>query len=167
MCSEVRVALTIPATIMATTIGNNQTTGSTAQHLRAPVQEQFPKARVLVVEDDEDTRFMIRTMLEIRGFSVVEAINGEMAIALAANVQLDLILMDADLPSLDGLAATRHIRELPSACRVPIVMVSAHAQPAFANQALAAGCSDFIVKPFAFFEVDRVMARHLSQRTSG
>lgn len=162
-----RVALTITALIMATTIDYKQMTGSTAQNIRAPVQEQFSKARVLVVEDNDDTRLMIRTMLEIRGFSVVEAVNGEMAIAMAANVHLDLILMDADLPSLDGLAATRHIRELPSASCVPIVMVSAHAHPDFASQAFAAGCSDFIVKPFAFFEVDRVMARHLAQRMSG
>ncbi|MDQ3756049.1 MAG: response regulator, partial [Acidobacteriota bacterium] len=116
-----------------------------------------------VVEDDEDMRFMLRTMLEQRdGVSVVEAENGEMAIALAENVHLDLILMDSSLPLLDGFEATRRIRELAFACDVPIVFVSGHAQPAYEAKAFAAGCTDYLVKPFDFDEWDRVLERHLS-----
>ena len=118
---------------------------------------------MLVVEDHEDTRFMLRTMLEFRGLSVVEAVNGEMAIALAENVRVDLILMDGSLPLLDGFEATRRIRERASVGDVPIVFLSGHAQPEYKAQAFAAGCTDYLIKPFAFREMDGVLARHLSR----
>lgn len=125
---------------------------------------QASNACVLVVEDHEDTRFLLRTMLEMRGgISVVEAENGEMALALAANMHLDLILMDGTLPLLDGFEATRRIRQLASAREVPIVLISGHAQPAEEARAFAAGCNDYLVKPFALGELGSVLERHLSQ----
>lgn len=148
---------------MATTIGYNQTPGPTAKGQRAPVPAQTSNGCVLVVEDHEDTRFMLRTILELRGVSVVEAVNGEMAIALAANVHLDLILMDGILPGLDGFEATRRIRQLASAREIPIVFLSGHAQPAAEAKAFAAGCTDYLVKPFALGELDGLLERHLSQ----
>lgn len=149
---------------MATRIDYNQTTNSTSKDQRAPVPEQTSYARVLVVEDDEDLRFMLKMLLEQRGdISVVEAVNGEMAIALAENVNLDLILMDTDLPLLDGYTATRRIRERAAAREVPIVFLSGHAHPAAEARAFAAGCTDYLVKPFDFDEWDRVLERYLSQ----
>lgn len=110
---------------------------------------------------------MLRTILEIRGgISIVEAENGEVATALAESLHPDLILMDGTLPLLDGFAATRRIRELASVRDVPIVFLSGHAHPAFEAQAFAAGCTDYLVKPFALGELKRVVERHLSQRTS-
>ncbi len=123
---------------------------------------------VLIVEDHEDTRFMLRTILEMRGgISVVEAENGELAATLAESLHPDLIFMDGTLPLLDGFAATRRIRELTSTCDVPIVFLSGHAHPASEAKAFAAGCTDYLVKPFAIDELNRVLERHLSQRTSG
>ncbi|MBA3767487.1 MAG: response regulator [Acidobacteria bacterium] len=123
---------------------------------------------VLIVEDNEDTRFMLRTVLEMRGgIIVVEAENGEMATALAESLRPDLILMDGTLPLLDGFAATRRIRGFASGSNVPIVFLSGHAQPASEAQAFAAGCTDYLVKPFALGELNRVLERHLSQRSSG
>jgi len=149
---------------MTTTSDYNQTPDSTAKGQRVPLPAQTSYARVMVVEDDEDMRFMLKTLLERRdGVSVVEAENGEMAIALAENVHLDLILMDGSLPLLDGLEATRRIRERTSPCDVPIVFLSGHAQPAFEAKAFAAGCTEYLVKPFDFDEWDRVLERHLSQ----
>ena len=148
---------------MTTILGYNQTIDSIAQNQRAPVPAQTSYARVLVVEDDEDMRFMLKMLLNQRGgVNVVEAVNGEMAIALAENVHLDLILMDGSLPLLNGFEATRRIRELAFACAVPIVFLSGHAQPASKAQAFAAGCTDYLVKPFKFGEWDRVLERHLS-----
>lgn len=122
---------------------------------------------VLVVEDHEDTRFMLRTVLEMRGgLSVVEAENGATAIALAERLHPDLILMDGTLPLLDGFAATRRIRALASASGVPIVFLSGHAQPASEAMAFAAGCTDYLVKPFALGELERVLDRHLPPRRS-
>ena len=123
---------------------------------------------VLIVEDHEDTRFMLRKMLEMRGgISVVEAENGEVATTLAESLHPDLILMDGTLPLLDGFAATRRIRQLASARDVPIIFISGHAQPAYESQAFAAGCTDYLVKPFALGELSRVLDRHLSQKTLG
>ena len=123
---------------------------------------------VLIVEDHEDTRFLLRTTLEMRGgVSVVEAENGEVATALAESLHPDLILMDGTLPLLDGFAATRRIRELTSGRDVPIVFLSGHAQPASEARAFAAGCTDYLVKPFALGELGRVLERHLAQRTAG
>ncbi|MDQ3255625.1 MAG: response regulator [Acidobacteriota bacterium] len=149
---------------MTTPLDYNQTPDLTAIGQRAPVPAQTFNARVLVVEDDEDMRVMLKMMLEQRGgVSVVEAENGEMAVALAENVHLDLILMDGTLPLLDGFEATRRIRELAFACDVPIVFLSGHALPAYEAKAFAAGCTDYLVKPFDFGEWDRVLERHLSQ----
>ncbi len=120
---------------------------------------------VLIVEDHEDTRFMLRTILELRGgLSIVEAENGEMATTLAESLHPDVILMDGTLPLLDGFAATRRIRELASVRDVPIVFLSGHAHPAFEAKAFAAGCTDYLVKPFALSELKRVLERHLSPK---
>lgn len=117
---------------------------------------------VLVVENHEDTRFMLRTMLGLRGgISVVEAVNGEMAIELAETVQPDLILIDGTLPLVDGYEATRRIRKLTSTAEVPIVFLSGHAQPADEAKAFAAGCNDYLVKPFSLGKLGCVLERYL------
>ena len=131
------------------------------------MQAQADSACVLVVEDHEDTRFMLRTILELRGgIRVVEAENGESAVALAESLHPDLILMDTDLPLLDGYTATRRIRQLTPTLEVPIVFLSGHVQPVAQARAFAAGCTDYLVKPFALGEIDRVLERHLSQRAA-
>ena len=117
---------------------------------------------VLVVEDHDDTRLMLRTMLEMRSsIAVVEAENGEMAIALATNIRIDLILMDTDLPLLDGYAATSRIRENTRTHEIPIVMMSGHADPAAQLKAFAAGCTEYLVKPFSLDGLDFLVNRYL------
>lgn len=104
---------------------------------------------------------MLRTMLELRGgINVIEAVNGEMAIALAKNVQVDLILMDTNLPLLDGYTATERIRAHTSTHKIPIVILSGHAHPESEAKAFAAGCTDYIVKPFALGELGSVLERY-------
>lgn len=128
---------------------------------------QSSNSCVLVVEDHEDTRFMLRTMLELRGgISVVEADNGEMAIELAEKFHPDLILIDGTLPLVDGYEATRRIREIASTREVPIVFLSGHAQPADEAKAFAAGCSDYLVKPFGLGKLGSVLERHLSPKAN-
>ena len=117
---------------------------------------------VLVVEDHDDTRFMLRTMLELRGgIAVVEAEDGEMAIALATNVHIDLILMDPDLPGLNGYAATSRIREHTRTQEIPIVMISGHAEPDAQMRAFAVGCTEYLVKPFSLHGLDSIVTRYL------
>jgi CheY-like chemotaxis protein len=121
-----------------------------------------PKPLILVVEDHEDTRFMLKYLLTARGFDVAEAGNGEEAIVVAERLRPGLILMDGSLPRLDSLSATRRMREQGTLRNVPIIFVSGHAEPAAQAQARDAGCDDYLVKPFDMDRLDRVLAQHLS-----
>ena len=114
---------------------------------------------VLVVEDFEDNRFMMRRLLEMSGYRVVEAVNGNQAVEAAASEQPDIILMDLSLPQLDGLAATRRIREQQGSRRVPIVAVSAHDSADFHAEALAAGCNEYVTKPIDFDQLVELLNR--------
>jgi DNA-binding response OmpR family regulator len=118
---------------------------------------------VLVVEDHDDTRFMLEYLLGMRGLRVVVAEDGEMAVRVAEIEHPDLILMDATLPRLDGLAATRRIRETAALACVPIVFLSGHAQASFRAVALETGGNDFLVKPFELDQLERVLERHLGK----
>lgn len=101
---------------------------------------------ILVVDDLDDTRCVLRLMLEAGGHAVVEAANGEEACAVAAERAPDLILMDINMPVLDGLSATRRIRSIPDA--TPIVAVSAlGSETEWRRRALAAGCDECVPKP--------------------
>ena len=119
---------------------------------------------VLVVEDFEDNRFMMRRLLEMCGYRVVEAVNGEQAVEVAAEERPDLILMDLSLPKLDGLAATRRIRQQNGAARVPIVAVSAHDTTDFHADALAAGCNEYVTKPIDFDQLESLLKKLLEKQ---
>ena len=114
---------------------------------------------VLVVEDFEDNRFMMRRLLEMSGYRVIEAVNGKQAVEAAVSERPDLILMDLSLPMLDGLAATRRIREAEGLGRVPIIAVSAHDSADFHTEALAAGCDEYVTKPIDFDHLVQVLDR--------
>jgi len=116
---------------------------------------------VLVVEDFEDNRFMMRRLLEMSGYRVLEAINGEEAVEVARRERPGLILMDLSLPLLDGLAATRRIRQHEDLRDVPIVAVSAHDTADFHADALAAGCNDYVTKPIDFDQLEALLGRLL------
>jgi two-component system, cell cycle response regulator DivK len=114
---------------------------------------------VLVVEDFEDNRFMMRRLLEMSGYRVVEAVNGNQAVEAAASERPDIILMDLSLPMLDGLAATRRIRAQGGLRKVPIVAVSAHDSADFHAEALAAGCNEYVTKPIDFDQLVQLLDR--------
>jgi CheY-like chemotaxis protein len=130
-----------------------------ASDAHAPGRERA--AKVLVAEDHEDTRCLLRTLLERRGLAVVEAGDGFEAVDAAERERPDLILMDGGLPLLDGLAATRRLRRVPALSSVPIVFLSGHAGPQAESDALDAGCDEYVVKPFDIARLDRVLNRHL------
>ena len=121
------------------------------------------EADVLLVEDTEDNRQMMRRLLELSGYNVAEAINGKEAIEAASRLNPRIILMDLSLPFVDGLAATRRIRALPGLDKVPIVAVSAHDTADFHNEALAAGCDAYITKPIDYSELEELVERLLSR----
>jgi len=115
----------------------------------------------LVVEDFEDSRFMMRRLLEMAGYNVLEASDGEQAVKMAVEARPVLILMDLSLPKLDGLAATRQIRQKKGLKAVPIVAVSAHDSPESRTEALAAGCDEYVTKPIDFDHLSKVLQRFL------
>ena len=113
--------------------------------------------KLLLVEDTEDNRFMMRRLLEMEGYDVVEARNGEEAVKVAKEESPSLVLMDLSLPVIDGLAATRLIREVPALQKTPIIAVSAHDTADFQAEALEAGCNSYITKPIDFSELDTLI----------
>jgi CheY-like chemotaxis protein len=125
------------------------------------VEDHDKPLTVLLVEDTEDNRFMMRRLLELDGFRVVEAMNGEEAVKLAKAECPQLILMDLSLPVIDGLAATRLIRKLPDCQRTPIIAVSAHDTADFQSEALLAGCNSYITKPINFNELETLIGQLL------
>jgi len=118
--------------------------------------------KVLLVEDTEDNRQMMRRLLEMSGYEVVEAINGEEAVRLASEERPGIILMDLSLPLIDGLTATRRIRKVSGLGKVPIVAVSAHDTADFHSDALSAGCNAYITKPIDYAELERIVQSLLS-----
>lgn len=124
---------------------------------------QDEEVTVLLVEDTEDNRFMMKRLLEMSGYRVVEATNGEEAVRMAAAESPGLILMDLSLPLIDGLAATRLIRKLPMCHETPIIAVSAHDTSDFLAEALEAGCNSYITKPIDFNELEELIVNELDK----
>ncbi len=116
---------------------------------------------ILVVEDFEDNRFMMRRLLEMSGYHVIEAINGQEAVTMAERERPHLILMDLSLPQIDGLAATRQIRQLAGLATVPIIAISAHDTSDFRKDALAAGCNEYLTKPVDFDRLESLLTQWL------
>lgn len=115
---------------------------------------------VLVADDDPDTRLLFRTVLEIRGYCVIEAADGEETVAAAESVRPDLILMDGSLPRLSGLEAVRRIRRSRRIGHVPIVFISGHAGTAFIALAREAGCDEYLVKPCDPAQLEDVLEKY-------
>lgn len=124
---------------------------------------QDESVTVLLVEDTEDNRFMMRRLLEMSGYRVIEATNGEEAVKVAEAEMPGLILMDLSLPVIDGLAATRLIRKLPKLRQTPIIAVSAHDSSDFLVEALGAGCNSYITKPIDFSELEQLIVQELGK----
>jgi CheY-like chemotaxis protein len=112
---------------------------------------------VLVVDDFDDTRLLLRTWLKRKGFRVIEAENGNQAVTAAEKHSLDFIIMDVEMPQLDGLSATRQIRKLNQNPRVPIVAVSAYGADQYRSQALEAGCDEYVSTPFDPEELEKLI----------
>ncbi len=130
-----------------------------------PVNTEHQVVTVLLVEDTEDNRQMMRRLLEMSGFRVVEALNGREAVELALEVKPQIILMDLSLPFVDGISATRQIRSEPELRGVPIVAVSAHDTADFHSLALDAGCNAYVTKPVHYPELEELV-NHLLAGTS-
>lgn len=105
--------------------------------------------RILVVEDHEDNRRILRDLLTSAGYEMVEAVTGEEGVAMAEMHRPDLILMDIQLPELNGYEATRRIKADPALRPIPIIAVTSYALSGDDVMAYEAGCAGYITKPFS------------------
>jgi len=103
--------------------------------------------RILYIEDNPDNRLLIRRVLQAEGYEVVEARDGQTGMQRAAEVQPDLILMDINLPEIDGYEVTARLKQLPGLSRIPIIAVTANVMKGDREKTLAAGCDGYIQKP--------------------
>ena len=105
--------------------------------------------RILVIEDQEDNRRILRDLLTSAGYEVIEAVTGEEGVAAAETHRPDLILMDIQLPDLDGYEATRRIKANPALRHIPLIAVTSYALSGDDVKALEAGCDGYVTKPFS------------------
>ena len=105
--------------------------------------------RILVVEDHEDNRRILRDLLSSRGYDLVEAEDGEQALAMAEDWRPALILMDVQIPLLDGYEVTRRLKANPVLRAIPVVVVTSYALSGDESKARAAGCNAYVSKPYS------------------
>lgn len=103
--------------------------------------------KVLIIEDNQNNRYMVRFLLEKSGIDTIEASTGEEGVAAAARHEPDLIIVDIQLPDINGLEVTRRIRGSTAGNTIPIIALTSYAMPGDRKQALRAGCSGYMEKP--------------------
>jgi two-component system cell cycle response regulator DivK len=113
--------------------------------------------RILVVDDQEDLRGVLRDLLAGSGYTVIEAADGEVGVAKAKSDHPDLILMDIQMPVIDGYEATRRIKVDPDLNPIPIVAVSSFAMKGDEEKARAAGCDHYVTKPYSPMQLLRLI----------
>ena len=129
---------------------------------QAAIDRAHQQKTILLVEDFDDTRLMTKLWLTKKGYRVVEAENGEQAVVAAQREHPDLIIMDMMMPGVDGLDATRQIREYRSLQATPIVAVSAYGADQYRHKALDAGCNEYVPTPFDPDALSKLIERLLA-----
>ena len=122
--------------------------------------------RILIVEDQEDNRRILRDVLSTVGYDLIEAFNGEDGVRLAQSERPDLILMDIQLPKMDGYEATQQIKSIAELKTIPIIAVTSYALSGDEAKARAAGCDGYIAKPFSPRELLAKVRKYLSDEAS-
>jgi len=117
--------------------------------------------KILVVEDNDRNRRLIRIVLKSKGYEVIEAVTAEEAIVQLNNEPIDLILMDIQLPKMDGLALAKEIKKNPNTKDIPIIALTAYAMKGDREKFLAAGCDGYIGKPVDTQELPNIVAKFL------
>jgi two-component system, cell cycle response regulator DivK len=122
--------------------------------------------KILYVEDNDDNIYLLTRRLSRKGFDVVIAKDGQSAIEMALKEKPDIILMDLNLPVVDGWEATRRIKATPEAGGIPIIALTSHAMAGDEEKALAAGCDGYDTKPIDFARLQAKIAELLPGKAS-
>jgi CheY-like chemotaxis protein len=120
--------------------------------------------KVLYVEDNDDNVYMLKMRLELLDFEVLAAEDGEKGCEMAVTERPDIILMDLEMPVIDGWEATRRLKENPQTHDIPIIALTAHALAGEREKAIAAGCDEFDTKPIEFDRLVATVRRLLAPR---
>jgi len=120
-------------------------------------------ARILIVDDYEDNRQMMRKLLEMIGYRVLEADNGLDALRLTQQERPSLIIMDLGLPLLSGTEAARMIHETPETSEIPIIVLSAYDAADARDDAIASGCRGYLTKPVDYAKLEKIIRTLLAQ----
>lgn len=118
--------------------------------------------RILVVEDHEDNRQILRDLLASADFDMIEAWDGEAGLQAATSQRPDLILMDIQLPGMDGYEVTRRIKADPALRAIPIIIVTSYALSGDEEKSRAAGCDDYVAKPYSPRQLLAKIRQHLA-----
>jgi two-component system cell cycle response regulator DivK len=127
---------------------------------------QSEKRTILYVEDNSDNRMLVRRILRAEGYDLIEATNAFEAIELLKNTTPDLILMDINMPEMDGYTLTTKIRSMPGLGRVPIVALTANVMRGDKEKTLEAGCDGYIQKPLDIDQLTREIEKFLARRAN-
>ncbi len=114
---------------------------------------QSPSKKILIVEDNQDNRELLIKILKVKGFRLIEAVDGEDALQKVSIERPDLILMDISIPKIDGYEVTRRLKNQPDFQDIPIIALTAHAMKGDREKALKAGCDGYITKPINIREL--------------
>src|SRR5262249_40415511 len=120
--------------------------------------------RILIVEDQEDLRGVLRDLFTSSGYTVIEAVDGSTGVARAKSDRPDIIVMDIQMPIIDGYEATRQIKADPALTSIPIVAVSSFAMKGDEEKARAAGCDDYVTKPYSPIQLLRMIRSYLGDK---
>ena len=119
---------------------------------------------ILYIEDNPGNRLLVKRILEVEGYKVVEAISGLDGLSAAESMQLDLILVDINLPELDGYELTRRLKQIKRLAGVPIIAMTANVMKGDREKSLAAGCDGYIQKPIDVDELPAQVAHYLQAK---
>lgn len=122
--------------------------------------------RILIVEDNEENRDSLSRRLQRRGFETVLAENGRVGVEQATAQKPDLVLMDMNMPEMDGWEATRAIKNVPELADTPVIALTAHAMTGDRERAMEAGCTDYHTKPIEFAKLIEQIETILSNRSA-
>lgn len=122
---------------------------------------------ILIVDDDPRSLKLFRDLLQASGYTVIQAADGQEAVALAQSRKPDLVLMDVRLPGMDGMEATRAIKRHPDTRHIPVVAVTGEAMEKQREAILQAGCDDYIAKPVEFATLLRTVDAYMSGARHG
>jgi two-component system cell cycle response regulator DivK len=125
------------------------------------------KGTILYVEDNPDNRLLVKRILQAEDYSLLEAIDGKDALNVLKTARPDLILMDINMPDMDGYTLTSTIKSLPGFERIPILALTANVMRGDKEKTLEAGCDGYIQKPLDIDQLTREIEKFLSRRSNG